>query len=74
MTEGKRIVTQRAAMARLRRRLKAENENNAAGYDRHQDGYYMVNGGKLTERGSYTDFENWCREWGALATYEALEQ
>lgn len=74
MTEGKRTVTQRAAMARLRRRLKAENQNNAAGYDRRQEGYYIVDGGQLIERGSYSDFEEWCRKWGALATYEALEQ
>lgn len=73
MTGSKKTVSERAAMARLRRKLKAAGENNAVGYDRYKQGYYLVNDGFLVERCTYTDFENWCREWGALAPYEALE-
>lgn len=72
MTGSKMIVSQRAAMARLRRKLKAANQNNAVGYHRIK-GYYLVNDGSLNERCTYTDFENWCRTWEVLKPYEALE-
>ena len=73
MTDRKLIVTQRAAMARLRRKLLSQGENYAVGYHRIK-GYYLVEDGFLMERGSYTDFEAWCRRWEVLKPYEALER
>ena len=71
MTTGKRIVTERAAMARLRRVL--AKEGGKVGYHRIT-GYYLFSGGVYTERGSYTDFAKWCQEWNVLQPFEEIEQ
>lgn len=71
MTEGKRIVTERAAMARLRRKLAKEGAK--VGFERKTQGYYLFRDGVYYDRYTYTDFENWCRAEGVLAEFEALE-
>lgn len=70
MKVGKRRVSERAAMARLRRVL--AKEGGKVGYHR-TTGYYLFADGSYTENGTATDFEGWCRAWGALAVFEALE-
>lgn len=72
MTEGKRTVTQRAAMARLRRVL--DKEGRKVGYDRKTQSYYLTDAGSYVDGYTYTDFEKWCRQWKVLADHEALEQ
>lgn len=71
MTGSKKIVSQRAAMARLRR--KYEKDGMKVGYDRKTESYYLASGGTYQDGYTYTDFEKWCREAGVLADHEALE-
>ena len=70
MTTGKRIVTERAAMARLRRVL--AKEGGKVGHHRIT-GYYLFSNGIYTERGSYTDFLKWCQKWEVLQPFEEIE-
>lgn len=67
--EQKRTVTERAAMARLRRRLfggdKAGHSNTA--------NYWRVRAGLYSEGHSRAEFEQWLRAAGALADFEVLE-
>ena len=67
--EQKRTVTERAAMARLRRRLFGGDK---AGHS-NTTGYYRVRAGLYSEGHSRAEFEQWLRAAGALADFEVLE-
>lgn len=69
MDNNKRTVTEKAALARLRRRLFGGDKTgrNATG------GYYRVRAGLYSAGHSRAEFEQWLRAAGALADFEVLE-
>ena len=68
MDSNKRTVTEKAALARLRRRLFGGDKTG-----RNASGYWRVRAGLYSEGHSRAEFEQWLRAAGALADFEVLE-
>ena len=68
MGNNKRTVTEKAALARLRRRLFGGDKTG-----RNASGYWRVRAGLYSEGHDRAAFELWCRDAGALASFEVLE-
>lgn len=66
---NKRTVTEKAALARLRRRLFGGDK---VGRNK-TTGFYRVTAGAYSEGHDRAEFELWCRDAGALASFERLE-